>query len=61
MTPKNDTIAKLVIEADELHERLAKVNKAIDAIRDVCDHNWIDGGDDSRQYVCDICGAATRI
>lgn len=52
-------------ERKELNARLSKIDKAISALRDVCNHKYPDGSDamkdkghDSHKdyYKCEICG-----
>ncbi len=58
-------IDKLNKERDQLMERVKKIDNAIEAFRDVCDHKNEDGsyameyigGDSHRDhYKCKICG-----
>ena len=63
-------IDKLNKERDQLMERVKKIDNAIEAFREVCDHKNEDGSDameyighDSHQshYVCKICGKKNYI
>ena len=58
-------IDKLNKERDQLMERVKKIDNAIEAFREVCDHKNEDGGDDMEYighdshkdyYKCKICG-----
>lgn len=45
-------------ERDMLIERLRAVNRAIDALRYLCEHDWSDAGHDSHHSYqkCKVCG-----
>jgi len=54
-----EQINKLFKERSILYERIMKLDKAIKALQDICEHDWQDDGRDSHKdhYKCSICGA----
>jgi len=54
---KKESVEPLHEERKKLHEKLAKVNKAIKALQDLCDHDFVEDGHDSHKthYKCSIC------
>lgn len=53
------TITELHKKRRELSEKLSKVETAIRALQDICEHEWKDVGHDSHKnhYECPLCGA----
>lgn len=56
------SIEDLRKEQKTLEERLTKINTAIRAFQEVCNHVWEDDGHDSHYNweKCKICGESTR-
>ncbi len=47
----------LIAKRQKANVELMKVNKAIKALQNLCDHDWVSDGQDSHKdhYKCDIC------
>lgn len=54
----NQTIKELILQRDTLYARAKKLDKAIDALREECPHDWsYDGhGHNEDYYICINCG-----
>lgn len=52
------TLSKLRERLEEGTTEMTKLRKAIEAMQNVCEHDWVDNGRDSHKdhYVCTICG-----
>ena len=51
-------IQELLKRREKLGNELDKLDDAIDAIQDICDHEWVSASGGSDRYkVCDLCGA----
>lgn len=52
-----ETIDKLVEEREKLLERVKKIDKAIDAFQEICEHDYEFDSNDSHKdyYKCNIC------
>lgn len=52
-----EMIKPLLEEKKILSEKIGKVNKAISALQDICEHDYKGDGHDSHKdhYICKIC------
>jgi len=55
---KSESIEKLYMQLEAYHDKAFKVRKAIEAMQELCEHEYIDNGHDSHKdhYCCAICG-----
>ncbi|WP_346237747.1 hypothetical protein ABDK00_001555 [Niabella insulamsoli] len=58
----NEQVKKMEAEKAMLQERINKLNTAIQALQEVCDHNYLYQGHDSHYeyYECTDCGHAFK-
>ena len=57
MTITREMMKTLIAKRQKANVELMKINKAIEALRDLCDHDWQNDGHDSHKdhYKCSIC------
>jgi len=52
-----ETMKPLLSQRTKLRWELKKVDTAINALQEICEHEWISDGHDSHKdhYICSIC------
>jgi|CXWK01.1.fsa_nt_gi acetylglutamate kinase len=54
----NETIKNLFKDKETFEKKIEKIDEAIEALQELCEHKWISDGHDSHKNYkkCSICG-----